>query len=87
MLPKTPTIITLRELKVLGFSNIFNPSLLCLNLEFADRWCCGGVHGLTLLAVPEKYIILDITIDTDVESQPVQRQTGVSEETIRTTRR
>ena len=29
-----------------------------------------GVHGLTLLAVPEKYIILDITIDMDVESQP-----------------
>ena len=29
-----------------------------------------GVHGLTLLAVPEKYIMLDITIDMDVESQP-----------------
>lgn len=29
-----------------------------------------GVHGLTLLAVPEKYITLDITIDMDVESQP-----------------
>ena len=26
-----------------------------------------GVHGLTLFAVPEKYITLDITIDTDVE--------------------
>ena len=29
-----------------------------------------GVHGRTLLAVPEKYIMLDITIDMDVESQP-----------------
>ena len=29
-----------------------------------------GLHGLTLLAVPEKYIMLDITIDMDVESQP-----------------
>ena len=29
-----------------------------------------GVHGLTLFAVPEKYITLDITIDMYVESQP-----------------
>ena len=29
-----------------------------------------GVHGRTLLAVPEKYIMLDIIIDMDVESQP-----------------
>ena len=28
-----------------------------------------GVHGLTLLAVPEKYIMLEITIDMDVHSQ------------------
>lgn len=31
-----------RGLKVLGFSNIFYPSSLLLNLEFAGRWCCGA---------------------------------------------
>lgn len=68
MLPKTPTIITLGELKVLAFSNIFYQSPLCLNLEFTGvSWV---IHGLTLLAVPDKYIMLDITIDMDVESQP-----------------
>ena len=25
-----------------GFSNIFYPSPLCLNLEFTDQWCCGA---------------------------------------------
>ena len=46
-----------------------------------------GVHGLTLLALPEKYIMLDITMDMDVDYNRVQRQTGVSEELIRTTQR
>ena len=29
-----------------------------------------SVHGVTMLAVPEHYLLLDITINMDIQSQP-----------------
>ena len=38
-----------------------------------------SVHGLTMLAVPEHYILLDITINMDIQSQPGP-ETALTEE-------